>query len=396
MTPALTDDPPRSPAPRVLDRPHLSAFGRALVLVLPAWIAARLVVVGALILAHATVGSLRPHNPGAVDRVHQGLLGWDGGWYVAIAKHGYAASGLQSLRFYPAFPMAGRVLGRFTGIGAGPALVVVANLSSLAAMAGLAILVERDLGDHQLARRSAWLLGLAPAAYILVWGYADGPLLLCAVVAVMGARTGRWWWAAAAGLVAGLDRPLGVLLLVPVLIEVVLDRRRRTRLGGRSPWVAWIAAVVAPVCGTALFLAWVRHQFGDAWLPFRVQQQLGHRGGLTLPVDSIARDFQAALHGHHIGSALHIPWVVVSAALMVVALRRLPLSYGMFAAAVLVVSLTSSNLDSFERYALGAFPLVVAASTFTSRRGVELAVLVVAAGGLASYAFLAFIGILVP
>ena len=73
-------------------------------------------------------------------------------------------------------------------------------------------------------------------------------------------------------------------------------------------------------------------------------------------------------------------------ALVVVAWRRLPHSYALFAAAVLVVSLSSTNLDSFERYALGAFPLVVAASTCTSRRSVELVVLVVSAVAMAGYA----------
>src|SRR5664280_2198425 len=119
MADAPPDDLQRSSPLRVLDHPPLRTFGRALVLVAPAWIAARLVVLAALALAHATVGSLRPNNPGAVTRVHQGLLAWDGGWYVSIARHGYAASGLQSVRFYPAFPMAGPALGVAARTGAG-------------------------------------------------------------------------------------------------------------------------------------------------------------------------------------------------------------------------------------------------------------------------------------
>jgi hypothetical protein len=102
------------------------------------------------------------------------------------------------------------------------------------------------------------------------------------------------------------------------------------------------------------------------------------------------------VHGHHVGSTLHIPWVLLCVVLVVVAYRRLPLSYAGFATAVLVVSLASSNLDSFERYALGAFPLVIAASTLTSRRGVELVVLSVAGAGMVGYAVLAFLGVTVP
>jgi hypothetical protein len=141
---------------------------------------------------------------------------------------------------------------------------------------------------------------------------------------------------------------------------------------------------------------WVGAQFGDPWLPFRVQQQSGHRGVITLPVVSMAHNLASVFGGHHLGSALHVPWVILCLGLMVVAFRRLPLSYGCFAAAVLAVSLTSSNLDSFERYALGAFPLVIAASCYTARRGIELTVLVVAAAAMVGYATLVFMGMVVP
>jgi hypothetical protein len=350
-------------------------------------------VAATLLLAHAIVGKVRPGNAGALLRVHQGLLVWDGGWYQSIAGHGYASSGLQSVRFFPAFPMAARLLGRVPGVGVGAALVIIANVCALAAMAALVVLVQQDLGDRELARRSAWLLALAPSAYSLVLGYADGPLLLCSVVTVLAARTGRWGWAAAAGLAGGLVRPLGILLAVPVAIE--LWQGRRTPASG-TRWAARAAAVVAPVVGTGLYLSWVNSQFGDPWLPFRVQQQLGHRGTVTFPLTAMWHNLTSVVHGHHLGSALHIPWVVLSVALLVVAFRRLPLSYAAFAASVLVVSLASSNLDSFERYSLGAFPLVVAASTLTVRRRVEVVVLAVAAVGMVGYDLLAFLGIVVP
>ncbi len=303
------------------------------------------------------------------------------------------ASGVQSVRFFPAFPMAARAVGWVTGVGAGVALVAIANLCALAAMGVLVVLVRHDLGDADLARRSTWLLALAPAAYSLVLGYADATLLLCSVVTLLGARTQRWWVAALAGLVAGLVRPVGVLLVVPVIIEVI---RRRGDGAGPGRWVARLAAAGAPAVGTAVYLGWVRWQFGDPWLPFRVQQQSGHRGAIALPLSAMAHNLESVVHGHHLGSALHVPWALLCVGLVVVAFRRLPLSYAAFAAAVLVLSLASSNLDSFERYALGAFPLVIAASTLTSRRRVEVVVLVVAGLGMVGYATLAFIGVVVP
>ena len=388
--------------------PALGKFGAALRTVLPAWLAGRALILASLVVAHLTVRSVRPDNPAAVLRVGQGLVAWDGGWYETIARHGYSAAGVQSVRFYPLFPLVGRLLGGISGVGAGAALVVVANLSILTAMALLVVLVERDLGDHDLGRRSAWLLGLAPSAYVFGLAYADASLVLCAVVAFLGARSGRWWWAAGAGLAAGLLRPVGILLVVPVVVEGwrAWRRYRADRLTtpaerapvARTSRPRWGlgAAVVAPVVGTAIYLGWVRHQFGNFWLPFRIQQQHGHRGALTVPVTSTWHTLRSALHGHHLGSALHVPWVILCVVLVVVAFRRLPASYGAFSLAILAVAATSSNLDSFERYALGAFPLVVAASTLTSRRGVEALVLILSGLLLAAYALLAFFGVVVP
>jgi len=375
-------------------RAVLVVVGRAVLQVLPAWVAARVVVTAALAVARVGVGTLRPGNAGAVRRVHEGLLSWDAGWYLSIAHNGYVAAGQQSVRFFPLYPLAGRYLGDVPGMGTGAALVLVANLSALLAMAALWLLVHHDRGDARLARRSVWLLALAPSAYSLVLAYSDATLLLCSVVAVLGARTGRWWWAAAAGLAAGAVRPVGVLLVVPLVVEAWSGRVAEP--GGRSGRVARVGALVAPLAGAGAYLAWVGHRFGDPWLPLTVQQQSGHRGQFAAPVSAMVHDVADAFGGHHLGSALHVPWVLVCIALAVVAWRRLPRSYAAFATAVLVVSLSSSNLDSFERYALGAFPLVVAASLYTERRWVERVVLVLSGVAMAGYATLGFLGVVVP
>jgi hypothetical protein len=367
--------------------------GRAVLQVLPAWVVARVMVAAALVVARLGATTLRPHDPVAVQRAHQGLLGWDAGWYQSIATHGYAAAGQQSERFFPLFPLLGRAIGAVPGIGTGTALILVSNLSALLAMAGLWLLVRHDLGDPSLARRSVWLLALAPSAYSLVLAYSDATLLLCSVVTFLGARTGRWWWAAAAGLAAGADRPVGVLLVLPLAVEVWAGRHE---VAGWTGWAARGSALVAPVVGAGAFLAWVGHRFADAWLPLTVQEQSGHRGQFAVPVSAMWRDVDNVLHGHHLGSALHVPWVAVVTILAVVAWVRVPRSYALFATAVLVVSLSSTNLDSFERYALAGFPLVVAASLHTTSRRVELAVLVASGLAMAAYATLAFLGVVVP
>ena len=212
-------------------RAAAAVYGQAVVQALPAWVASRLLVVAGLVLSHLIVSTVRPDNAGAQLRVHQGLLAWDGGWYQSIAGHGYAASGLQSVRFFPGYPMAARVLGWIPGVGVGTALVVISNACALAAMAALVVLVRHDLGDGALARRSVWLLALAPSAYSLVLGYADSALLLCSIVTVLAARTQRWWWAAAAGGVDAGDCPATDRALTMARAKRARETDRRTTTG---------------------------------------------------------------------------------------------------------------------------------------------------------------------
>jgi hypothetical protein len=64
--------------------------------------------------------------------------------------------------------------------------------------------------------------------------------------------------------------------------------------------------------------------------------------------------------------------------------------------AILGVALAGANLDSFERYALSAVPLTVAAALVCRGPRVERTVLVLLSAGLAGYSLLAFLNISVP
>jgi len=156
------------------------------------------------------------------------------------------------------------------------------------------------------------------------------------------------------------------------------------------------AAVVGPPLGLASFLLWVGIARDDPWLPFSVQQRDSLRGDF---VDPVSRLFDAASDlagGDRFGSGLHLVWAVVFLGLLVVVARRLPVSYTAFTGVTLLVGLSAENLDSFERYAIGAFPLLIGLALVTGRRPVERLALTLAAGGLVGYAVLAFFGVSVP
>jgi hypothetical protein len=263
-------------------------------------------------------------------------------------------------------------------------------------------LVRFETGDERLAGRAAWLICLAPAAFTFVMGYAEGTLLALAAGTFFALRTRHWWWAAVLGLAAGATRPLGALLLVPAAVEAWRALRGsgagagESLRGGVGDSVGCAAAVAGPVVGTGAFLGWVGWRYGDGLAPLRLQEQAGHHGHLVDPLVTLAHDASFLVHGRHLGEALHLPWVLLVVALLVVTFRSWPASYGWFSAAVLAVALTGSNLDSFERYALSAFPLVLAVATLTASKRVLQVVLALEAAGMFGYALLAFANRYVP
>jgi hypothetical protein len=383
------------------------------------WVLSRLVVLGALALGHELAAEAGLGAP-ARARLHQGLLGWDAAWYRTIAAHGYAAVGVQGTRFFPLVPLLARVAARVLGFSAGAALLGLANLGALVAGVLVAIVVRRELEDDAAARRAAWLLLLAPPAFTFVMGYAEAPFVALVLGTFLALRTGRFVAAGVLGALAGLARPLGVLLAVPAAIEALRAaccEATRTESGGapadgvrpgiprsvRSPRVVravmaarGAVAVLGPPMASGAYVLWAGARFHDFLAPLRVEQQPRHRGGLADPFVTLAHDARLLVQGHHLGTALHLPWVLLAVGLAVVAARRLPASYAAFAGCVLAVVLVASNLDSFERYALSAVPLVIAAAAWLRRPLAERAVLVLTGAGLAGYALLAFVSLYVP
>ena len=358
---------------------------------LPAWVVARLLVIAALALAHYLVDNLGITDELAKTTVRLGLTSWDGAYYVDIASKGYAAIAQDALRFFPLIPMLAKPM-VWIGIPAQAAVVIVSNVSALLAGALLYVLAVREGRDAEFATRATWLLALAPPAFVLVMGYTEATTIALAIGLFLALRSKHWWIAAALGVLVGLSRPSGFLLALPALVEAA----RNLRGLPVKEYVARAAAVIAPGIGALAYLTWVWRRFGDFWLPYSLQTESSRRGSFSNPFDTVGDALDGLFRGDAVGTGLHVPWLIIVVALVVVCFRTWPASYGALAAAGVGTAIISSNLESFERYALTAFPLILAATTLTRGRTVERAVLVVSAAAMTLYALLAFLHAYVP
>ena len=354
------------------------------------WVVARVAVGLGFLVAHGAVDALRPEAPPLP--LEQGLVAWDGAFYRDIATLGYGGVREEALRFFPLFPLLGRAVGAVVPGGTTTGLVVVANVSAVVAGVLLHRLVVHDGGGTGRATTAVWLVALLPAAAVLALAYTEALFLALTVGAFLAMRRGRWEVVAVLALLSGLCRPSGAVVALPIAIEAARGLRG-------APWRQWAvraAAVAAAPVGTGLYLAWVGERFGDALAPMRIQGEGELRGSWVDPFTRIADAVSDAPGEGLLGEALHLPWIVLFAALAVVVGRRLPASYTAYTVVVLVLAVSAESLGSFERYGLAAFPLAIAAASLLGERLARAVVLLCSGAALTAYTALVLLAVFVP
>jgi len=394
MSRTAASSPPGGQLGEQLDDKEITSDGepsppwwRDVVSVLPAWVAARVLVATGYVLATVISNRLLTAHPEQLDN---GLLAWDGTWYRDLATSGYHGVPIEGVRFFPLYPLLGRLFAIPAAGHTGLALVVLGNALSLAALVLLRRLVLLEKADHALADRAVWCLAVFPSAFVLVMAYSESLMLVAAIGAFIGLKLRRWWWVAALGLVAALSRPLGVLIMVPVGVELL----RTWRAAGGRDRIASVVALAAPAIGLVSYLAWVGHVFGNWHLPFTVQDDL--RGHLELPFDRIIEGFRQLAGSERFGDGLHLPFLLLLLVLLVITFRTWPARYGLFAAAILITAISAENLNSVERYGMSAFPLVLALAVVMRPPQVERAALTLMGGSVVALSSMAWLGAYVP
>jgi hypothetical protein len=325
---------------------------------------------------------------------------WDSGWFLEIARHGYA--GEQSAAFFPVYPLLVHALAWVTR-----SAVVAGVLISLVAAGFAAVAVQRiaeQLVPARAARDSVVFLALWPVAFVFTAVYSDGLFLAFAAWSFWAGLQRRPLLAATLGGLAVGTRLLGLALLPALLILLWPRERPALRL---APLLLLPAAL-------GLYAWYLEEHLGN-WRAFYEAQGafwLRHRpaagpfGGLW---EAISQGYhgvaQVVLHlgrasrvsgADEIGTrnALHLALLLAALWLTWVAWRRLGSAAAAYSISYLAIVLWSTvpyfPLVSLPRFVLGDFPLFIALASVTDRRPTaRQAVLIgfAAAGAVAAVAF---------
>lgn len=312
---------------------------------------------------------------------------WDGAIYAGIASGGYVH--FWQAAFFPLYPLLERLGAPLTGGSAAASGVLLANLAALPAFALLRVLVERELG-RDTARRALLYLVLFPASFFLAAAYAESLFLLLSVGAFLALRGGHWRTAGALAALATLTRPVGILLLAPLVAEYLTREWRASREAGIPLWqrvwagVATLALPVAlPIGALAVFNLALYPRFGTLVASSAAQATIWRRA-LSWPWDGLTQAGWAVLHdspAHAVHAALDFGFTLLLVALALATVRRLPLPYALYTVATAALVLLTpmhlyawAALGSNVRFLVVVFPAFMLLARWGERRWVHLLV----------------------
>jgi hypothetical protein len=359
---------------------------------------------------------------------------WDAGSYLAIAQNGYSP-GLYLRAYFPAYPTLVRA-----GAWSPRATLITAIVVALAAFAAALYLLHR-LVSLECGARAADLtvaaVAFSPMALFFSAAYTESLFLALSVGCFYAARRGWWARAGVAGALAAATRTTGVLLLVPLLVLYLYgprdgevrappgDAREEPRFAPRfalrrltPPHALRLDAgflLLVPLGALAFFAFTAAH--GDALAPLHAEQAFWHRHfvpvlgavkGLVASIQSVHQI--AAGPGSHILSTpsfqsagqlsdplklagadlTDFAFLVFGCIATAGALRRLPTAYGLYALAMIMVTVSTFDhtepLVSFPRYLVVLFPCQMWLALWAERGRRRQPTLLVGAGLLAFFA----------
>ena len=163
-------------------------------------------------------------------------------WFLRIAEHGYDRP--MAVIFYPLYPAAIRLVSGLMPVTV--AALLVSTVAAFFSFWGLLRLAEGELSEVGKLR-ALLLVCVWPAGFVLFAGYADSLTLALVLWAVVFGREGRWEAAAACGLLAGVARPTGVVVFIPLVVMAVRSRQARSLVVALTPlglisywsWLRW-------------------------------------------------------------------------------------------------------------------------------------------------------------
>ena len=303
----------------------------------------------------------------------------DSGHYVDIARDWYLSEGsrdrLVQLVFLPGYPIVMRLAGYVFGdlVFSG---IFVSIISFSAAGCVFYSLLRLDSG-HGVSLRALCLLCLMPGSFFFVAPMSESLFLLLSVSCVYLTRRGKILPACLCGAYAAFTRSLGLMLFVPVCMEL-LHKIINAPRGEKRP-LRLLPLLLIP----AGFGAYIYINYLVSGNPFQYmiyqKEHWGQSLGLFFNTAAYQTENVLACAGGNIHNLIglwlpNLAFSFAALALMIPGARRMRPSYAAWFIAYYFVAIGATWLLSAPRYIISLPPFILAAALAarTPRRSAAL------------------------
>jgi Gpi18-like mannosyltransferase len=304
----------------------------------------------------------------------------DSNHYVSIAQDGYTNTGDDSrfIAFYPLYPLLIRIFSYIfrdymvSGI-------IISILCMVIACYFIMKLVTYEFGEIKIAKGSVKYILIFPVTFFFSIVYTESLFLMLTVMCFYFLRKKKWLYAGICSMMASLTKNQGLLLLLPMLIEMFFssDILKNLRAGRyKRVLKAWLRygfyLILCPI-GFGIYLMVNKLVTGD-WFMFLYYQRNNWGHYLRLFSDNLQSMFETIrsygyTHVFTIGTLIPTVFFFFAALLLIMfSVRKLPLSYTFYSLAFLIVSYTPSWVISGPRYIMNIFPIYIILSVLTYER----------------------------
>ena len=286
---------------------------------------------------------------------------WDGWHYIRNSLQGYALNQPYTA-FFPLYPLLIAGLSFLLGINPVASGLLLSNLSVIGLGYFLIKLVRLDF-PQEIARRSFIFLLAFPTAIFLGAVYTESLFLFFTIAAFYFARQQRWVYVFPFALAASLTRNLGVLLVVPLLMEYFWQYRYKLKIV--------LASVFAPAMGLLSYMIYLWIKFGDPLRFVRDQAAWNKEvepNILATYIGSIRNLFAFGAHRNAMAfievSLVTLFLVLIGAALYRKMIRK---SYVVWMILLLLPPMCQNIWSSTNRYVLVVFPAYILLALFANK-----------------------------
>jgi Gpi18-like mannosyltransferase len=320
-------------------------------------------------------GQTRKEREAEIQRSFWERLGpFDGQFYLDIANKGYrtiSSSIHGNLGNYAFFPLLPAILASLRAVFPHAYIPLTTALTLLSAIIGTLVLwkLAEKCGTSALLAVGVLLcFPSAPFQYVL---YTEGIFLSVSGLALLYAVEKRPWPALLFALLAGLSRPQGVLLAIPLFIDLVLPALKERQRGGRVTLLACLA-VCAPLSGFVVMGIVSEHLSGSPFAFLTVQAKWGRTYEATGILKAIMSVFGYG------GPPMDLLGVLVGLGCLPLMWKRLPLSLSLYGTAAVLLPLTTGSILSLARFISMSAPHMLALSMLLQNRAKSMRIIVLA------------------